>query len=320
MSRALSPRQDLGVLKNKRGIFFTTLALFMIFLLLTSYTFSTAATQRKAVHDRVTTMNSFVFSTEQDLARSAYIAGFRALFVAEKKIAETGAYIAAFNASINELFSNGTFNGEAQDIMVGATAADIEQSLKDKAAKMNINLTLLNPQLVLIHENPWQVTALLTTQLLVIDSTNVARWNRTVTAKTFIDIQNFNDPLYTVATQAHVTNRINRTAFQPFVTSADVSNLSKHALDSYYTNSTEAPSFIDRLQGLSSSSPQGIESLVNLQKLTLQGISVQNKSVVDHLYFSSQNPSSSTIQGMPSWFRLDETHSNIYGTQALDGF
>ena len=97
----------------------------------------------------------------------------------------------------------------------------------------------------------------------------------------------------------------------------DVSNLQKHVDNSLYINSSLAPSFLDRLQGKLSANANGIESLVNLQKLSNQGLSISSKSVVDYIYFSSNNPSSYNINGMYNWFRLDNDHLDIYKVRNL---
>ena len=80
--------------------------------------------------------------------------------------------------------------------------------------------------------------------------------------------------------------------------------LLNHTLSSYYRSHTDAPSFLNRLQGNLSASQYGIESLVNLQKLSSQGVPTQQKTVVDYIYFSTQNPAHNGVSGMPSWFRL----------------
>ena len=68
-----------------------------------------------------------------------------------------------------------------------------------------------------------------------------------------------------------------------------------------------------------SANVNGIESLVNLQKLSSQGLQVQDKSVIDHIYFSSSNPSKQHILGMPSWFKLDDSHLAAYQASGIIG-
>lgn len=312
---------------NKRGIFFTTLAIVILILFLTGYTFHSKSSERETIHDRIRTMDNFLVSLEADLARQAYIAAFRALVICEQKITESGTYITDLNATVNEAFLNGTYRNEVQSIMTGATFSDMQQTLSEKSRKMNINITLSQANLTLTQEEPWKVTSTLRVHIIMEDATAIARWNKTLIVSRAIDIQNFNDPLYIVKTQGKLTNKINRTSYEPFVQtsgvqggSTSVVNLSKHAINSSYTNTTDAPSFLDRVQGNTAPSPYGIESLVNAQKLSAQGIQVEEKSLIDHIYFSSANPASSTITGMPSWFRIDESHVDRYGVRHLSDF
>ena len=66
--------------------------------------------------------------------------------------------------------------------------------------------------------------------------------------------------------------------------------------------------FLKRLQGDLTADENGIESFVNSNKLSTQGLPVYDKSKIDHIYFSSLNPNNCYVAGMPSWFRIDDTH------------
>ena len=101
--------------------------------------------------------------------------------------------------------------------------------------------------------------------------------------------------------------------FLSLLSGTDIFNLTGHALNSYYLASTSGPSFLNRLQGISSGNDNGIESLVNLQELSQQGIVVKEKSVVDYIYFLSVNEAScnDAPSGMPSWFRLDSEDGHL---------
>ncbi len=301
-------------MKSKKGIFFTLTVLVLVSLFFITYTFYTEITKADSSRQRVETMNNFLLSIEQDLERQVYIAGFRTIFLLEDKIAETGTYISNPEAAFEESFFNGTLYGEPQPIMQGATFNDIVLAINDKARKMNVNVTMENPSLDFAQEDPWHVTATLTTSFNMRDANGLAAWNKTQIIKARISVENFEDPLYIISTNSIVTNQINKTVYQPFVEGTDVSNLTKHALGSYYVASPLAPSFLDRLQGLSQANPQGIESLVNLQELPSP---VQDKTAVDYIYFSTQNPTSFHIQGMPSWFRLDQSHLSLYNATNL---
>ena len=101
--------------------------------------------------------------------------------------------------------------------------------------------------------------------------------------------------------------------YYPFANGTDVTNLFKHAENSFYINSTTAPSFLNRLEGKFTPDPNGIESLVYLPNLPLS----KDKSCVDYIYFSSNDPTTGHIQGMPSWFKLDDDHIVSYNLTGL---
>ncbi len=302
---------------NKRGIFFTTLAIALVTLFFLSYTFYTVLNDYSGVHDRVDTLDSFVKGVEADLPREVYIAGFRSLVVSQKRIAETGAYLPNYAQSLEELFLNGTLQGIPESLMTGATLPELATTLQERAGKINANATLSNYTFRVYQETPWEVIFEVQAQLLVRDHGGLAQWNKTETIRAMVPVEGFEDPLYTLNTQSQIINKIKRTPHAFFVSGTNVTNLNDHAVKSYYYANPLAPSYLDRLTGSTTASAHGIESLVNLQKVSAAGITISQKSVVDYIYFSSQNPSSHRISGTPTWFYLDDAHLDTYGVSAL---
>ncbi len=302
---------------NRRGFFFTIIIIAILSLVLFSSVFYSEVQERQAIQQRIKTMNAFLFSLEEDIERNMYIAGYRSLFLLEKKIIESGNFINNVNASVQELFYNGTLDGVAQDIMIGAKFSDIETALRDKARVINVNVSLTQPSFALLQDNPWKVKAVFSSQLLFVDMTGLATWNVSLEKTAVIPLNNFEDPLYIVYTNGQVPYKIVETPYSVFVQGNDVSNLTIHVEGHYYIASSLAPSFLDRLEGRFNANPQGIESLAELSALSAQGISTEAKSVVEYIYFSGNNPTSHQISGMPSWFRLDDAHLAVYNASHL---
>jgi hypothetical protein len=302
---------------NKKGMFFTILVIAMISLLAASFILFSTFKSRESTQKRIESMNTFLFSVEKDLAREVYISGFRSVMIIENKIIETGSFNPNFDNSMQELFFNGTLNEESQEIMTGATFSDIQEDINFNAEKLNVEVNLSSPVLQIMQEDPWNIKLVLQTHLTMRDRENLASWDKTETTISFIPIENFEDPLYSLNTNNLVTNNIIKTPYGIFVSGSDITNLSSHATNSYYKASQTAPSFIDRLEGKLSASPNGIESLANLQELSNQGISIQQKSAVDYIYFSASAPESHHITGMPFWFWLDNAHLEDYNATAL---
>src|SRR3989338_5064711 len=132
---------------NKRAMFFTVLVIALLSLFLVSYTVYSVVHDRSAISKRVQTMNNFLFSLEQDLERQGKIAGFRIIFLAEDYITRTGNYVSDADGFFQESFFNGSVYGQQSEIMLGAKYDDILQSVNDKANKINVNLTITQPEL-----------------------------------------------------------------------------------------------------------------------------------------------------------------------------
>lgn len=299
-------------IRYKKGIFFTILVILIFSLFLASFTFYSGIKERKAAQKRIESMNGFLNSVEEDLPRKLFVSGFRSIFLIETKITETGQYSSNLDGNLQEIFFNGTLNQQPQDLMIGATFPELEQDIMDSARKINVNISLNNPSLSISQQDPWNVAFALTVNIVMEDRGGLASWNKTKTLVGLIPVENFEDPVYIVNTNGLVVNKIIKEPFPYFVNGSDISNLLNHSENSYYAESPDAPSFLDRLQGVITESPNGIESLVNLQELSQRGINVQDKSVVDHIYFSAGNPGACHVPGMPSWFKLDDEHLSLY--------
>lgn len=302
--------KNYALIPNKKGIFFTLMVIVIVSLLLVTYTFYSSVKERKTIQKRVETMNNFVNSMESDLPRKMFVAGFRSIFTFNTKIVDTGQYIGNVNARVEELFFNGTYLGTPENIMVGARYSDIVASLISDGAKINVNVTIKNASIKIDQTDPWNIRVTLTSNITISDANNLALWNRTFISSGFIPTYHFDDPVYLISTGGTITSKVNKTIYEPF----SIQTLSSHVSDNYYVNTTYAPSFIDRLEGqLGVNSLYGVESLVNIPLLDAQGISIQDKSIVDHVYFSSSNPTSCQIAGQPNWFKLTNDPANDPG-------
>jgi hypothetical protein len=295
---------------NKKAMIFTLLTIVILFVFLLGYGLYSVVNEEKAVNRRIESMNNFVFSTEKDLQRQIYISGFRIILILEKKIVDTGTGISDLNSSFEECFFNGTLDNQHQNLMDDANFSYISHEINERAKKMNMEANLTFHEFYVIQDDPWHVKINLVADILIRDKGNLAFWNKTETVSSYISIENFEDPLYRI--NIHIPNRINKTIYRPFVKGGDYTNLTIHAENSYYIESNNTgPSFLDRLEGKTTPSPNGIESIVNTQKIPPQ-IPVRDKSCVDYIYFSVNNPAFTGVVRMPSWFKLDNNHLTTY--------
>lgn len=299
---------------NKKGLFFTILAIALLSLLAVSYSVYSFVENREGIDKRIKTMNSYVSSLEKDIQRKLYISGYRIIFIMEEKIIEKGTYTENINANFSDAFFNGIFYGEDYatngGILMGVTFPDIVNDINAKAKSLNIDVTFINPKILISQDDPWHVKVSLESNLIIKDRGNLASWNRTSAFYTYIPIENFEDPVYVVNTNAKVVNKFNQT---PYDVPVPIGNLQNHAENSYYISNIDAPSFLQRLGGdlNADSNGNGIESLVNTHELSAQGIAVKDKCIVDYLYFS-ENPCP-VAQTYDNWIKIDEAHLSVYG-------
>ncbi len=300
------------LIKDKRAQIFTLIAIVLIGFLFITFELFSVANQKNTVKDRISTMDDYLSAIEANLGRQLYISGFRIIFLAEDHITRTGSYIDV-NNFFNEAFFNGTVDGNASDILFGAKYSDLVNSINNKAEKINVDVALNDYHIELSQSDPWNVNFSLAANLTMTDKANLARWERREVVSVFIPVIEFVDPIYIVNTNGKVSQKINRTIYDSdYVHGTDVSNLADHVNKRYYAANSLAPSFLKRLAGDLSSDPNGIESFVDIDYLSKQGISAQSKSAVDYIYFSGNNPPFYSVNGMPSWFRIDNAHVARY--------
>lgn len=96
----------------------------------------------------------------------------------------------------------------------------------------------------------------------------------------------------------------------------DISNLYKMWKEELYVEGS-GPSFFQRLENNLTDS-DGVETFVKKSELANAGLEVdRNASSVASVYFSSSNPSTYKIKGIPQYFRLDGNHLSFYGCEEL---
>jgi len=79
----------------------------------------------------------------------------------ERRIAEEGDYLSDVDGLFQEAFYNGTIDGQTNfeiiQLMQRATFAGIQESINEKANKINANITFANPDFTVTQEDPWNV-------------------------------------------------------------------------------------------------------------------------------------------------------------------
>lgn len=303
---------------NKKGMVFTlTIIIILTFFTLVYLTYPTIE-DKGPINKRVKTLNDLATSTEEDLSRHLFISGYRTIFILQQYTIDYHSYIDDLQFSIEEIFFNGTLEGESKSLMDDGKFSDILDSLNNNAEKINAEIYLENPSITITQLDAWKVQAQLNATLIINDKSNLASWNRTDSFVATIPITTFLDPIYHIETGGVVENKIVQTPYEIFILGSDYSNLISHFQNSYYKESTSAPDFLSRFEGNFSASVFGIESIVYPQSLTQRGLSVKYKSLIDYIYFSSSNPSIYSVPGVTNLIIDDEdNHLTEYDVSGI---
>ena len=183
---------------------------------------------------------------------------------------------------------------------------------------MNMNVNFSNISLGIKQKDPWNLEITMNFTYLIEDRSGLASWRGEGTVSSQIEISNFEDPLYTIETKDNLPRNIKKTPYEGnYVSGEDVSNLEEHIENKYYAANSNSPNFIKRFEGDFSPDNNGIESFVNLPELSSQNIETIEKSCLDYIYFSENNPPHHSISGLPSWVRIDSSHLPKYQVENL---
>lgn len=300
-------------IKDKKAQIFILSAIALMALFFVSYSVYSSFNQRTSISSRVKTMDSFLFSMEKDLERQLYTSGFRIIFLAQDKVTRTAKHVENFDEFFQEAIINGSVEGEASEILVGSTIEEIITKIEERGNKMNVIINFSEINVSMGQDDAWRVFVLFEAVLNLTDKSNLASWNKKEKIKSYIEITNFEDPVYFVSTNGKVSRKISQTPYEGnYVLNGDKTNLTLHLEGKYYAANPMAPSFLDRIKGIKLPSENGIESFVYIPELSAQGASIYEKSVVDYIYFSPESPSYSSVSGMPAWFLVDDEHREKY--------
>jgi hypothetical protein len=320
---------------NKKAVFFTFTAILMMSVFLISFFVYNEYRMRNralVLETRISSMDDFIQDIKVDIERGLYISSFRSILSLTEYVTLNKSYVDNVNSAFNEVFFNGTVNDQEMSLIKNNTFPIWEGRVEEQAKKTDIDIYFYNETVNIDQTSPWKVRITLDFTLGVGDIRSTAYWTKDMSIETYVNITNFEDPIYRIKTNGLVLNAIKpkNVAFFVNQTTNSTTNLESQANGSYYIAWTNAPSFLKRLEGDLSADPNGIESLVNIQKLTDQGLVPgllpQNKTPVDYIYFNERNnPTSWKIKNMPTWFRIDnqtnnqgnQTHLQIYEVAGL---
>ncbi len=300
---------------KKGSMYFISIVLLisLLFYFITSSSSNRTVTQSYITAIELT--KDFVEDFERDLKRVVYIISFRALLSIEERIVKYGTFSSDLNKEFKEAFYNGTIYNENMSNMINNSFRVWLLKLNETLSKQRLSLQI-NHTDVTIYQNsltgPWFVGVNFTLNYTLLDLKTNARISRGILIQSLISIIEFEDPVFLINTLGRYSRTIRKSPYyNHFVVEGNTTNLLNHTYHGYYIHTNSSPSFLMRLQGNLSKSKYGIESLVDINALLEQGLEIKNKSIVDYIYFSEENPKSYRINNTPFWFRLDNTSSHL---------
>jgi len=303
---------------------YTVVALMVLIIIGNLYFTQARRTGRdvvSGVSERVRAMDSFLHSVEKDSQRAAYISGFRSLIAMEQYVTSTGSFIANPDDAFRIAFLNGTINGTGYVILQNSTFNDYlaRVQYQSRLQGMSLNISVVN--VTLWQVEPWDILVNYTLDIYLNDTRGTASWTTRKTFTGVVPIVDVRDPLFTQRTYGRIQRTIKRTNITLFVqdvnaTSTDANiteGLLEHFGNSTYIAVGRGPRMLDRFAGNLTDSPFGIESLVDVDEFTTQGLSSNaTASVVDYKYFGGVNAVYCGIQTLPSKIKFDASDMSVY--------
>jgi len=271
---------------------------------------------------RIRAMNDFVNNFNNDVHRATHTSAFRALISLEDNVASNGQYLSNITQAFEETFYNGTLNGTSIQLMQNSSFKDYILKVHSLAESLGMNVNATVTQITLTQPDPWSIDVHVYIVLNVSDVKNLASWYTTKDFVTNIPIYNLRDPLYGINTHNKIPNTIRQFNQTPLVSGTDTTNLKALINESYYLESSDAPSFLMRFEGKTDSSAQGIESIVNIQTISDQGIEVySSRPKIDYIYFNNITVNKvCAVQNVPTDmnFVISVDRVNLYEISGLN--
>ena len=301
---------------GKKGIFLTFIAISIITALMIIFTPSNPNLEidSQAVETRVSNVNEYVSDLENVyLEKTLHATGRKTLIALIGYIQEPNPPFTDekdFNDTFSKVFLDGTLLDDTPvATMTDNTYEDRLLEIVDVANyAFNVDTSLTIDEDYGVHvyqENPWFVIVEANVTILVESET--AKWDKEITVKTEIGIENFYDPYYLVKTGGVYENKLRRSYTMPDAWDVnEVKAFIGEAGDgngnyTHFDNEQGGPSFLMRFidETFWSGNPDyngirkccGIESLVNPNE---PSITDEDVSYVDYKYWDTTAPSCPT--------------------------
>ena len=293
---------------NKRGVFFTIMALLLVSFLFTSQKVSTnpysrSDTDNVAARTRITVLDSYIDTFDSQAENSLATAGYFTLQNLSARVRTTGKYISDINASVKLCLNNKTTQLNCMN--ASQTINGTLSQLVDLArTNLSINSSFTIEQIWVSEEQPFEVVFWMNISYNISDP--FASWeihNQTIRAD--VDVTGIVDPshAYALAYNNLTENRTfrqstirrfefnNNTFYQYYTNKEYTANPGINTQGNYYFG----PSVLQRYRGelLNGSACCGIETVFqtpgNIHASYFSNSNHTSWSYVDYLFLSREN-------------------------------
>ncbi|MBI5159305.1 hypothetical protein HY992_04250 [Candidatus Micrarchaeota archaeon] len=313
------------------GVFFSLLAISMILLVFYYNEAYSNAVQSQAEQLSLRLQGAefynFVDGADDDLPRILDISGRRAVIAAVSEVVSNGVALADSEQSIRELMVNGSLQSEQVELMEKANFGYWSDSVESMGELRGFNSSIELIELNVKQLDAFHLKFNTSLQVNASDYRGTMNYSRTMYAEDVVNLQGFEDPLIPLNTRG-LTKKPVTPAPRYF---NRVNEVDAAIQNNYYVESTNGPSFLDRLEGklLASASHAhaenasiGMESVLYLPGMQAQGIKVkESQTIVDYLYFNeTETRGYPVLNSTYPWLKLDqETALNYNVSLNLSG-
>jgi hypothetical protein len=263
---------------------------------------------------RLIYVNDFVKGFNQDYERAISIASFRTMVALEDYVASTGTFLNDTESSFRETVYNGSIGGIPSSIMNNSAIKDYIAKVEEISSRLGMEINVTVNEIQLSQSSPWQLDVRATTEIKIVDSSDMAIWHYNKTFLSKVPIDNLRDPIYSVYTYNRLSNTIRKSNFTYLISPLnETDNLKLHIENGYYISSNKSPNFIMRFENNITPDLNGIESIVNINTISDQDIVVYPSRIkVDYIYFNDITaPKICNIQDIPQTYEFVLTSDRV---------
>ncbi len=202
-----------------RGIVYSMMALLLFSVLLSTAISQSAYFLRiesrsigKMASD---SMAGFQFAVERDLEKALDVSSRRAIVTAVNYIAANGEYLEDAEDELAILTLNGTLNGTEQLIMQNNSLENWADNVEARANELGLNFTITFNDINVSLEDAFTIKFELSANLTLSDKLERSSFSRQKEASVLVSIDGFEDPLYTINTDARVLRAVHAVSSSP---------------------------------------------------------------------------------------------------------